>query len=177
MSHPAPANLQDDIVSAFSVETDKVFNRRNRQVYAIVGKNPELKIVSEVWFGRFDTQAEFRAVLQHIFDLFGDGDYRYWLADLRFLTSSFDESKEWLVNQLMPAMFNAGLEREAVVLPAGAIDEEGQDVFAAASDALQKITDGRVRSFTDIQTAKKWLLSGGLPELKTVDANRQEQPS
>lgn len=175
MSQPASANLQADIVSAFSVETDKVFNRRNRQVYAIVGKNPEMQIVSDVWFDKFDTQAEFRAVLQHIFDLFGDGNYRYWLADLRFLTSSFDESKEWLVNQLMPAMFNAGLEREAIVLPAGAVSEEGQDVYASASDALQKISDGRVRSFTDIQTAKKWLLGGGLPELKTVDVSRQEQ--
>lgn len=155
--------LQEDIVSAFSVETDRVFSRNNGQVYAIVSKNPELKIVSDVWFDRFDTQRDFRNVLRHIFDLVSDDGCRYWLADLRFMASDFGDSQGWLTGEFMPAIFNAGLEREAVVMPAGAIECEGTDVFSTASKTITSIADGRVRGFTDVQVAKRWLLNGVLP--------------
>lgn len=163
MPRATATSLQDDIVGAFSVTTNKIFYRQNKQIYAIVGANPNLHIVSEVWFGEFDTQEEFRAVLQHIFGLFGDEGYRYWLADLRFLKSDFSPSINWLTTQLMPAMFNAGLAREAVVLPDHAVNEEGEDVYASASGVLKTLTDGRVRGFTNVQHAKQWLLDGILP--------------
>jgi len=154
----AAAFLQHDIVSAFSVKTDKVFNRQNKQVYAIVSKNVDLQIVSDVWFDQFDTQHQFRAVLQHVFDLFGDGEYCYWLTDFRFLRTDIDASKDWLVNQFMPAMFNAGLTRQAVVLPT----EEGRSIYTATSDIVEKFGNDRIRSFIDIQAAKKWLLCDSL---------------
>ncbi len=160
---PAAAVIQGDVVRAFSVRENRVFHRRNDQVYAIVGDNRATGLISDVWFDRFDTQQEFQAVLTHIRDRFRMGGYRFWLADLRFLSSDFSESESWLVNELMPDIFNAGLEREAVVLPDAAIKVEGADAFATGARALREIADGRVRGFTDITLAKRWLLDGELP--------------
>ena len=170
MKQAAAATLQDDVASAFSVQTDRVFSRNNGQVYAIVSKNPDLKIVSDVWFDRFDAQRDFRDVLRHVFDLVSDGGCRYWLADLRFMASDFGDSSSWLADQFMPAIFNAGLEREAVVMPAGALDQEGSDIFGVATMAIASIADGRVRGFTDVQLAKQWLLNGVLPDSNSPGA-------
>lgn len=164
MARTALAVIQDDIARAFSVKAERLFHRRNAQVYAIVGCNYDLELVSDVWFDKFDTQAEFRAVLAHICALFRKGGLRYWLADLRFLKADFSESEDWLVREVMPAVLSAGLEREAVVLPEGAVKTEGEDIYATASRALAKIADGRVRSFTDIKLAKRWLMDGELPD-------------
>ena len=155
--------IQSDIARAFSVRADRIFHRRNDQVYAIVGANPQLGLISDVWFDRFDSQEEFRTVLAHIRDQFETGKFRYWLADLRFLTTDFSGSEEWLVREVFPSVVASGLVREAVVLPDAAVKEEGSDVFESASRALREIADGRVRGFTDIALAKRWLLDGQLP--------------
>ena len=157
------AVIQDDVVSAFSVRSDRVFHRRNDQVYAIVGGNRTTGLISDVWFDRFDTQEEFRAVIRHIRNRFESGAFRYWLADLRFLASDFSGSEDWLVREVMPAIFEAGLEREAVVLPDAALKVEGADAYASGARALRDIADGRVRGFTDIGLAKRWLMQGELP--------------
>lgn len=156
--------LQPDVVRAFAMREHKVFLRANGQVYAIVGVNPDLLVVSDVWFGGFDSQNEFKDVLVHVLDLIRNGKMRYWLADLRFLASDFGPSEDWLVKTLMPAVIGAGLEREAVVLPGAAIAKEGEDIYRTASTALRDIADGRVRGFTDISLAKRWLLEGALPD-------------
>ena len=64
----------------------------------------------------------------------------------------------------MPRVIRAGLAREAVVLPSSAVEAEGEDVYKTASQALQDIADGRVRGFTDIALAKRWLFKGDLPD-------------
>ncbi len=156
--------IQPDIVEAFSMKARRSFFRKNQQVYAIVGANSELSLLLDVWFDRFDTQEEFRSVLSHILKLFREGGYRFWLADLRFLASDFAASEEWLVKTLMPAIYDAGLEREAVVLPANAVMTEGEDPFETTSQALHTLSDGRVRGFSDINLAKRWLLDGLLPQ-------------
>lgn len=163
MPQAAVTAIQNDIAHAFSVRPEKLFHRRNAQVYAIVGYNRAMELVSDVWFDQFDSQAEFRAVLAYICELFRNGGFRFWLADLRFLSTDFSASEEWLVKEVMPAMFSAGLAREAVVLPPEGVKAEGEDIFATASHALSEISDGRVRGFTDIGLAKRWLLHGELP--------------
>ncbi len=60
----------------------------------------------------------------------------------------------------MPAMFNAGLVRQAIVLPEGTVAQQGEDAYINAADGVREIADGRVRSFSDIQKARRWLLSG-----------------
>ncbi|WP_425410506.1 hypothetical protein [Hyphococcus sp.] len=164
MAEAAQKRIQPDVTRAFSIDAQRTFFRANDQVYAIVGVNRDLNLVSDVWFDRFDTQDEFRAVIDYICDLFRTGAFRYWLADLRFLRSSFDASEAWLVNDVMPAVIEAGLEREAVVLPDAAVDREGEDAYASGSRALREIADGRVRGFTDVALARRWLLDGALPE-------------
>lgn len=164
MAQAAPVTVQTDVAQAFSVKPERLFHRANKQVYAIVATNPDIGVVSDVWFDRFDSQDEFRNVLNYICSLFETGAYRFWLADLRFLASDFAASEGWLVKTLMPAMFEAGLEREAVVLPDAAVRSEGQDAYQTASHALQVLSDGRIRGFTNIALARRWLLHGELPE-------------
>lgn len=156
-------SLSDDVVNAFDLKEHRVFRRENDQVYAIVGTNRDLAVVSDTWFGRFDSQVEFQQVLTHILDLFREGRFRYWLADLRMLATDFRDSERWLVSHLMPEMFKAGLVREAVVVPDEAVQIEGEDVYRTASSALRQIADGRVRGFKDIALARRWLLEGALP--------------
>ena len=158
------AAIQQDVARAFSVRSDQLFYRRNTQIYAIVGSSPADGVISDVWFDRFDSPEDFRAVLNYVASLFEKGGYRYWLADLRFLASDFSASEGWLVNELMPRVFAAGLEREAVVLPEEALATEGADVYATASRALRDIANGRVRGFSNIAMAKHWLIDGDLPE-------------
>ncbi len=158
------AIIQKDVARAFSLRSKKLFYRANDQIYAIVGDNPDDGLISDVWFNHFDSQANFKAVLNYIVTLFEQGRYRYWLADLRFLASDFGPSEPWLVKELMPRFIRAGLAREAVVLPSSAVEAEGEDVYKTASLALQEIADGRVRGFTDIAHAKAWLFDGELPE-------------
>ena len=156
----AAAKLHQDIFTAFSVKTDRVFSRDTGQIYAMVGKNKELRVVSNVWFDAFDTQKQYRQVLQHIFDLTSDGEYLFWLSDQRFLASDFSDSEDWSVNKFMPAMFNAGLVRQAILVPDDAINQQGQDAYINAADGAREMADGRVRAFSDIQKARRWLLSG-----------------
>ncbi len=163
MAQAAPVAIQDDIRRAFSVKTDRVFHRKNDQVYAIVGVNRELGVVSDVWFDRFDSAEEFRRVLVHVLSHIRDSGCNYWLADLRFLTADFADSEHWLTTVFMPEAFREGLQREAVVLPDAAVQVEGEDAYGTASRALSDIADGRVCGFTDIALAKKWLLEGTAP--------------
>ena len=156
---PAAAAIRIDTSGPLSLRNHRIFHHKNKQAYAIVGSDPDHKVISDVWLGKFDTQREYRCVLEHIFDLFSDGSFRYWLTDLRFMNSDFHDSEDWLVKKFMPAAFEAGLERQAVVLPDPALKKEG-----AASNALRSLADDRVRSFTDIQLAKQWLLKRELPE-------------
>ncbi|WP_411819263.1 hypothetical protein ABFZ85_10050 [Hyphococcus formosus] len=156
--------IQPDIAKAFSVKSDQVFHRANNQVYAIVGCNRELGIVSDVWFDRYDRPDEFRHVLRHVLQLFQTGSFQYWLADLRFMLSDFSHSEDWLMNEIMPAAFSAGLEREAVVLPNASVKVEGIDTYASASRTVKALANGRVRAFSDVGLAKRWLLEGEIPE-------------
>jgi len=61
------------------------------------------------------------------------------------------------VLSIKPRAIAAVLQREAVVVPSYQGAPPDYDVFCSASSALRRITDGRVRSFSDIDEAKAWL--------------------
>ncbi len=155
---PTATAIGIDTSGPLSLQNHRIFHRKNEQAYAIVGSDPDHKVISDVWLGKFDTQREYRCVLEHIFDLFSDASFRYWLTDLRFMSSDFKDSEEWLVRKFMPAVFEAGLERQAVVFPDPGVQTKGADLRDTAYNTLHSLTDGRVRGFTDIQLAKQWLL-------------------
>lgn len=149
-----------DVSTAFKVSELRTFRNLRDIPYAIVSHNPEYGLIADSWFGRFDSEDQFREVLEYICERFEDGGYSRWLADLRHLNRSFHEHEDWLAEAVFPRVINAGLEREAVVLPKGMGGPRSYDVFGSASAALKKITDGRVRGFTDLAGARKWLLKG-----------------
>ncbi|MEQ8665885.1 MAG: hypothetical protein RIC16_09175 [Rhodospirillales bacterium] len=151
---------KDDIKAAFAVEDLRVFRSNIGIPYAIVGHSPEYELISDTWLGGFDTDQEFRAVIEFIIERFETGGYRLWLADLRHLNSGFFHSDDWLANHVFPRVVAAGMQREAVVLPQYQGAPPEFDVFGSASSALEMITDGRVRGFDDIEQAKVWLLNG-----------------
>lgn len=146
-----------DVQRAFAIDDLQIFHNANGFPYAVVGGNRATKVISDRWLGGFDALHEFRDVLEFICEQFEAGDYRFWLADLRLLNTGFFHSDDWLAGHVFPRAIKAGLEREAVVLPARRDKPMQYDVFGSGSSALKKITDGRVRGFTDIDEAKSWL--------------------
>ncbi|WP_420403256.1 hypothetical protein [Nisaea sp.] len=147
-----------DVRSLFSIVDIREFRLPSGRVYAVVGQNPEIGLISDTWFGGFETEQQFRTVLEFICERFEQGGFRLWLADLRFLNSGFQHSDAWLAEHVFPRVIAGGLTREAVVLPGYQGAPAEYDVFGSASSALKKITDGRVRGFDDIDAARAWLL-------------------
>lgn len=148
---------EQDIKSAFRIEDLKGFRAAAGQHYAVVGHNPHSRLITDKWLGACDDPADFRAVLEFICEQFETGRYSYWLADLRFMSSGFFHSEDWLADVVFPRTIAAGLVREAVVMPAKEPLPPDYDVFGSASQALRRITDGRVQGFQDLDIAKAWL--------------------
>lgn len=157
------ANIQHDIQRAFQMRERQIFERGNRQIYAIVGGNPEMGVVCETWFGEYETSAEFRSVLTHVLELVRRERLRYWLIDLRFKVPDFRRDLKWIESSLLPAAIAAGVERGAAVLPETAAVRDGQDLSETLFNLLGKAGGGRMRGFKDIDLAKRWLLEGELP--------------
>lgn len=147
----------DDIQDAFAIDDLVVFRNTKDLPYAVVGCNTTTKLITDRWLGGFESVHEFRCVLEFICERFEAFDYRFWLADLRLLNTSFYHSDKWLAHHVFPRAISAGLIREAVVLPSTINEPEKYDVFGSGSSALREITDGRVRGFTDISEARSWL--------------------
>lgn len=155
--------IQNDVLKTFKVAELQTFRLDDGAPYAIVGDNEDLGLITDIWFGSFETQANFRAVLNFICDRFDTGRYQLWLADLRHMTHSFHGAEDWLADYVFPRTIGAGLLREAVVLPPQVDGPRTFDVFGSASAALSKITDGRVVGFDDVERARAWLLEGRTP--------------
>ena len=155
--------VSKDAERAFALTELRTFRSRAGLPYAMVSHNPEFGLVSDLWLGGFDEQDDFRAVLNFLAETFEGGGYRYWLADLRYMSTEFTLSGDWLVDELMPRVFNAGLVREALVVTGDSGVPEGYDVFGSASTALPRLSDGRIRGFPDIEASKAWLFDGLLP--------------
>jgi len=167
--------IQPDISAAFSLEELRAFLLPNGRRYAVVGHNPDQRLISDIWFGAFGSQQAFKDVLEFICERFETGGYAYWLADLRYLNEDFHEAEAWLVDEVVPRVMAAGLQREAVVMPSTTGQPEGFDVYGAASDTLRQIADGRIRGFTDIRLAKLWLQHGLLDDSgATVPGDRTD---
>ena len=74
-----------------------------------------------------------------------------WLADLRNMKGSFDGSRDWMIQEIMPKLIQGGLLFEAIVLP--------KNIFAKLStrDAIMKIENFELRQFDDLEEANAWL--------------------
>lgn len=147
-----------DIKNAFDVSDLRTFRQSSGLPYAVVSHNPGWGLISDAWFGAFEKDEQFREVLEFVCENFETGRYRLWLADLRHLNRSFWNFDSWLADVVFPRAIAGGLEREAVVLPRDMKAPPSYDVFGSASAALRQITDGRVRGFTSLDDAKRWLL-------------------
>lgn len=142
------AEIQQDVRRAFLMRKRRVFERANRQIYAIVGSNPDMGVVSETWFGDYEASHEFRDVLVHVLDLVRREGLRYWLIDLRFKVPDFRREQEWIESTLLPAAIAAGVERGAAVLPEAATVK---DRPGSLGNALQPARQGRRRADTRLQ--------------------------
>lgn len=145
-----------------AVQELRAFRTAEGGTYALVTHIPEEELIVDTWIGGFRSEQEFQDVLIFICEQFETGAYKYWLADLRLLNSSFFHSAGWLAEYVFPRVLAAGLVREAVVLPEDRGDPSEYDVFGSASAALHQISAGRIRGFDDIDLAKTWLLEGRL---------------
>ncbi|MPY72468.1 MAG: hypothetical protein GEU92_20715, partial [Alphaproteobacteria bacterium] len=133
-----PARLNRDVAQAFALTELRTFRLPGGSPYALVSHCPEAGVISDFWLGSFGSQAEFRAVLDFVAGEIEAGRYRLWLADLRYMSTGFGNSNEWLVGDLMPRVLRGGLVREAVVLTEDSGVPEGYDVFGSATGALRR---------------------------------------
>ncbi|WP_416898356.1 MAG: hypothetical protein ACMVY4_01045 [Minwuia sp.] len=155
--------IQTDIVDRFELTELKTFRNADGLIYAIVAHNKQMGLVSDSWFGAYGPIGNFKAVLETMAAAIEHDGYTLWLADLRYLSQSFFEAEAYLTDDVVPRILAGGLQREAVVTAELDSLPEGYDVFGSANQALQRIADGRIRGFTDIGIARRWLLAGELP--------------
>ncbi len=129
----------------------KEFKRTSGTTYATVSYDEENNCIMDTWEGLFGTQENFQAVILFIADVIEEKKVTKWLADLRKMNGSFDGSKLWIVNNIMPRVIKAGLLYEAIVLP--------NNVFSKLStkDTITRIHNFELRQFEDIEKAKAWL--------------------
>jgi hypothetical protein len=160
MPSPASVAARADATQTFGLELLREYRHEGQVPYCLVSHNPELELICDTWIGQADDLESFRAPLRYICSRFESGGYRFWLADLRYLNSGFHHSAEWLAETVYPLTVAHGLEREAVVLPSSGPVPYEFDVQGAASSALNRIMDGRVRGFTSPVEARRWLLDG-----------------
>ena len=161
---PRPMPITTDVTETFSITELRTFRRLDGRIYAIVGHNRDHGLITDIWLGGFESMANFRAVIDFVCERIETDGYGLWLADLRHLAESFAEAEAYLAEEIVPRIIAAGLQREAVVTPSLEYNiPEGYDVYGAASAALRRIADGRIRGFTDIEAARAWLLDSRLP--------------
>ncbi len=127
------------------------FQNAEGLIYATVGYDEKSKCIIDTWYGLCGTRDNFRKVLTYIVHLAEDKKAVKWLADLRRMHGSFDDSRDWIAEVIMPGVIRAGLRYEAVVLP--------HNVFSKLStkETILKIQNFELRQFSDIEKAKLWL--------------------
>lgn len=158
-----PLQVETDIQGAFALAELRTFRLADGRTYAVVAHDPSLGLIHDFWVGGFESEDQFRAVLEYVLQQIRERGYTLWLADLRHMSTGFMSSRAWLVEELTPKVIAAGLVREAVVLPEKFDAPEGFDVFGSASAALRDLADGRIRGFRHLDAAKRWLIEGRLP--------------
>jgi len=128
------------------------FKTEDDAIYATVEYDDELNALVDTWTGSFKTQENFKKVLTVIVDLFAETGANKWLADLRKMEHTFDESSAWLVNEIMPRAIANGLDYEAIVLP--------HNLYAklATVDAITRIQHVEIKRFVEMSDARQWLL-------------------
>ena len=127
------------------------FKTTSDDVYAKVYYDEEKNTITDVWEGAFGTQENFRTVILYMSDQILSRGITKWLADLRDMNGSFDGSRDWMTQEIMPKLIQNGLLFEAIVLP--------KNIFAKLStrDAIMKIANFELRQFDSVEAAKAWL--------------------
>lgn len=133
------------------------FKNSSNHTYATIEYDEENKCISDTWEGMFGTQENFRKVLVYIVAAVQERKVTSWLADLSKMNGSFDGSKKWIIETVVPAVITAGLQFEAIVLP--------KNIFSklSAKEAIMKIHNFELRQFDDLDQAKTWLKEVNLP--------------
>jgi hypothetical protein len=141
----------------------EAFRAKSGTPYAVVFYDEEHALISDSWLGKFHSDEEFKRVLAFIVGEIERRGAKLWLADLRHLNRSLLDFQDWLAEEISPRAFEAGLEREAVVLPLRETFDTTPDEFdvvGSASGAIDRIADDRVRFFFGREEARTWLLRG-----------------
>ena len=66
MVAPREAKTEPDVGTAFSVQDLQVFRTAHGTAYAIIGHSPALRLITDTWVGGFESEVEFRRVLEFI---------------------------------------------------------------------------------------------------------------
>jgi hypothetical protein len=127
------------------------FTSSAQHIYLTIAIDEQIPCVMDVWTGAFGTQANFRKGVEKVVDLLIEKGYKKWLADLRKMEGSWDSSREWMLQELLPRAVKGGLMFEAIILP--------KDLFArlSAQDIIMQLDNYQLRQFDDLEKAQEWL--------------------
>lgn len=127
------------------------FKSSARHTYLTIGIDEQIPCVVDIWTGAFGNQTNFRNGVEKVVNVLIERGYCKWLADLRKMEGSWDSSRDWMLNELLPRAVKGGLRFEAIILP--------KDVFArlSAQDTIIKLKNYQLRQFDNLQEAKVWL--------------------
>jgi hypothetical protein len=120
-------------------------------IYATITSDKVNRLAEDVWTGVFGTQENLKAGLQAVVDIIEGDQCIKWLSDLSQIQGSFDSSKSWISDYVMPRVIRAGLKYQAMVIP--------KNIFAKLStqDTIKKINQFEIRQFSNRQEARAWL--------------------
>lgn len=119
----------------------------------IVRYDREIEATVDVWTGDFESQENLRRGLELVLQNIEKNKSAKWLADLSQIEGSFEESRGWITNNVVPRAMKLGLKYEALVLP--------KNIFAMLSvqETLIEIEGLKIRTFGDTHEAIAWLNS------------------
>lgn len=127
------------------------FKSSIQHTYLTIGIDESVPCVVDVWTGPFGNQSNFRQGVEKVVEVLIEKKYAKWLADLTRMEGSWDSSRGWMLDELLPKAVKGGLRFEAIILP--------KDLFArlSAQDTIIKLKDYHLRQFDNLQEAHSWL--------------------
>ncbi|GHN02725.1 hypothetical protein WSM22_42140 [Cytophagales bacterium WSM2-2] len=129
------------------------FSTSSGFVYATITVNEDVKCLQDSWYGSFGVQENFKKVLLMLLTQVEAVGSSKGLSDTSQMTASFDGSRDWMVQEIIPKLISMGIRYHAIVIP--------KNIFTKLSlkDYVQRVAGMEIRQFGDLKEAKEWLLS------------------
>ena len=125
----------------------------NGEVFCTITADQSTNTVTDTWLGNFGSQDNFKKAIEQWLETVKKEKAAKTLTNLQEMKGSFDSSRQWLIEQIMPKAVKSGLKYQAIILP--------KSVFSKLSTKDYMIQAGELQigQFDEIKSAEQWLKS------------------